>query len=231
MRAFAATAAGVSAALAVVAAAGAGAWSALAGATVSAVAARTSPSAAAVRRAGTEVISAASCRRRCGEPVVAPATRPTTRYLLRPRSPGTAPAGGVMTAPVVRATCRARPECGLRRGGTPPAQDCDIEAAACTSGMTRCPTCVARAITVDVRPTPSVETTWSITRCRSALDRATTRHSRSPLPVIVWTSSTSGISASRRADVVVAGLRDLERHERRDREAERARCRRPGPSR
>ena len=37
----------------------------------------------------------------------------------------------------------------------------------------------------------------SMTRCRSALDRATTRHSRSPAPVMVWTSSTSGIAARR----------------------------------
>ena len=35
-----------------------------------------------------------------------------------------------------------------------------------------------------------------MTRCRSAFDRATTRHHMSPAPVIVYASSTSGISDS-----------------------------------
>ena len=46
---------------------------------------------------------------------------------------------------------------------------------------------------------PSAETILSITRCRSAFERATTRQSMSPAPVIVCTSSTSGITASRSA--------------------------------
>src|SRR6266568_4336588 len=36
---------------------------------------------------------------------------------------------------------------------------------------------------VEARTIPSYATTWSMTRCRSALDRATMRHSRSPEPV------------------------------------------------
>ncbi len=39
---------------------------------------------------------------------------------------------------------------------------------------------------------PSKPTTRSITRCRSAFERATSRHSMSPLPVVVSSSSTSG---------------------------------------
>ena len=49
------------------------------------------------------------------------------------------------------------------------------------------------------RTTPSVETIASSTRCRSALVRATTRQSMSPGPVMVCTSSTSGIALSRSA--------------------------------
>ena len=55
---------------------------------------------------------------------------------------------------------------------------------------------MASAITVDARTTPATSTITSITRCRSAFVFATTRHSMSPVPVIVCTSSTSGITAS-----------------------------------
>jgi hypothetical protein len=58
---------------------------------------------------------------------------------------------------------------------------------------------VASAITVEARTTPATPTMASITRCRSALVRATTRQSMSPAPVIVCTSSTSGMAASRSA--------------------------------
>ena len=53
----------------------------------------------------------------------------------------------------------------------------------------------ASAMIVEARTIASYETIWSITCCRSALERATTRHSRSPEPVMVWASSSSGISA------------------------------------
>ena len=58
---------------------------------------------------------------------------------------------------------------------------------------------MANEMTVAERTTPSVETIASSTRCRSALVRATTRQSMSPAPVMVCTSSTSGIAASRSA--------------------------------
>ena len=65
-------------------------------------------------------------------------------------------------------------------------------------------------------PRPPASTMASMTRCRSALLRATTRHSMSPDPVMVWASSTSAIAASRSRDrVVAAGLPELQRHERR----------------
>jgi len=54
-------------------------------------------------------------------------------------------------------------------------------------------------MTVEVRTTPSSPTIESITRCRSALLRATTLHSMSPAPVMVCASSTSAIAASRSA--------------------------------
>ena len=50
-----------------------------------------------------------------------------------------------------------------------------------------------------------------MTRWRSALERATTRAHRSPAPVMVWASSTSGIAARWAATGVVAGaLADLQ---------------------
>ena len=61
----------------------------------------------------------------------------------------------------------------------------DLQLREATSGSTRYGTWVARAITVEVRLMPAKPTTLSITRCRSLLLRETTRHHRSPLPVIV----------------------------------------------
>ena len=55
-------------------------------------------------------------------------------------------------------------------------------AAASTSGSVRYGIGRARAITVDVRVTPGTASTASTTRWRSALERATTRHSMSPAP-------------------------------------------------
>ena len=54
-------------------------------------------------------------------------------------------------------------------------------------------------MTVEARSTPATSTIASMTRCRSALVRATTRQSMSLDPVIVCASSTSGIAASRPA--------------------------------
>ncbi len=51
-------------------------------------------------------------------------------------------------------------------------------------------------MTVEVRSTPGTSTMASITRCRSALVRATTRQSMSPAPVMVCASSTSAMAAS-----------------------------------
>ena len=97
-------------------------------------------------------------------------------------------------------------------------------AAASTSGSTRYGICSASAMIVDARTISSYDTTRSITRCRSALDRATIRHSRSPVPVMVCTSSTSGIVARWCGDrIVAAALPDLQRHERHHAETERGR--------
>ena len=52
---------------------------------------------------------------------------------------------------------------------------------------------------------PGCATTRSITRCRSALERATIRHSMSPWPVIVCTSSTSRDLRQVRHHAVAAG--------------------------
>jgi len=71
-----------------------------------------------------------------------------------------------------------------------------LEAAARTRGRIRYGTWVASEIKVEQRTTPSAETMASSTRCRSALVRATTRQSMSPAPVMVCTSSTSGIAVS-----------------------------------
>ena len=64
-----------------------------------------------------------------------------------------------------------------------------------------------------------------MTRCRSVLERATTRAHRSPAPVMVCASSTSGIAGEVAADHVVAALAgllaDLQGQERRHRVAER----------
>ena len=57
--------------------------------------------------------------------------------------------------------------------------------AARASGTTRCGIWVASAITVVDRSMPGSVSTWSITRWRSALERATTRAHMSPTPVIV----------------------------------------------
>ena len=83
---------------------------------------------------------------------------------------------------------------------------------------------MASEISVAERTTPSVETIASSTRCRSALVRATTRQSMSPAPVMVCTSSTSGIAAEPFGDgIVAAGLADLEGDERGHLVAERGR--------
>ena len=63
------------------------------------------------------------------------------------------------------------------------------------SGSMRKGIWVASAITVVERSMPSWRSTWSMTRCRSALERATTRAHMSPAPVMVNASSTSGIAA------------------------------------
>ena len=73
---------------------------------------------------------------------------------------------------------------------------------------------------------PGSLSTRSMTRCRSELERATTRAHRSPAPVIVCASSTSGMVARCARDGVVpavlgAVLPDLQGQERRHREAER----------
>ena len=61
-----------------------------------------------------------------------------------------------------------------------------------------------------------------MTRCRSALERATIRQSMSPLPVIVCASSTSGMSARCGGDAgVPVPLADLQGDERGHAEAER----------
>lgn len=72
---------------------------------------------------------------------------------------------------------------GLIVARGPSAQGVAVEAS--SSGSTRNGTCVASAITVEARWTPSIASTVSMTRCRSALERETTRHHRSPAPVIV----------------------------------------------
>ena len=59
--------------------------------------------------------------------------------------------------------------------------------------LTRCAIGLDSAITVEVRTISGNSVTRSSTCCRSSLDRATRRHSMSPWPVIVCTSSTSGI--------------------------------------
>ena len=72
---------------------------------------------------------------------------------------------------------------------------CGHSMAAVTRGSVRCSIWVARVIIVADRSMPGKLTTVSSTRCRSEFDRATTRHHRSPGPVTVCASMTSGISA------------------------------------
>lgn len=75
------------------------------------------------------------------------------------------------------------PTCGW---SSPPSGDpAQSPTASATSGSTRCGIWVASAITVEERTMPGSESTASMTRCRSALDRATTRAHMSPTPVIV----------------------------------------------
>ena len=109
-----------------------------------------------------------------------------------------------------------------RRGGSRAAQP--RPTAACTSGSVRYGTWVASAMIVEVRPTPSCATSRSMTRCRSALDRATTRQSRSP-------AAGDGVHLEHLGDrgepcrdrVVARALADLQRDERGHRVAERGR--------
>ena len=71
---------------------------------------------------------------------------------------------------------------------------------------------------------PASDSTASITRCRSVLDRATTRAHMSPAPVMVNASSTSGMLRQVPRDRLVAGaLPDLQGQERGDRVAQRLR--------
>ena len=95
---------------------------------------------------------------------------------------------------------------------------------------------VASTMTVDARATLGCVTTRSMTRCRSAFDRATRRTIMSAPPVMVWASSTSGMS--RRCEATgswptprrTGALRDLQRRERRDREPQRGRIDRRRPA-
>ena len=118
------------------------------------------------------------------------AGRPARRRRLWPVRDGRRAVRAARPAPRLDRQCGAgRAGAGLTRA--------QPAAAASTSGSVRYGIGRARAITVDVRVTPGTASTASTTRWRSALERATTRHSMSPAPVIVCSSSSSGIAASR----------------------------------
>jgi len=80
---------------------------------------------------------------------------------------------------------------------------------------------VVNASAVVVRRIPGVASTCSKTAWRCAVDRATTRHNRSPEPVTLCTSRTSGMSDRAVDHRGLPALHDLERGEGQHPEADR----------
>ena len=142
------------------------------------------------------------------------------------------PRRGQEDAPDLRATGASRRPSRSRAAGqvvrrpvhriAPAALSCPWRACS-TSGMIRSGTGFSMTIAVEARTMPSKPTTRSITRWRSALERATSRHSMSPCAGRGVQLQHLGHGRQVRPHVGALALLDLQRGERGHRVAERRR--------